>query len=147
MLSNNSAGDAMVVELQPGRELFGTMGNFVACTNNITIERSFNVTANLYGTVTPIVFKNTSDVPALLLLKGNGGMSRLEVAEGDKLFVDQTSWVSSEKEPVARRVGSKSGIKSFLFGGEGFVFAFEGPQVVHVQTVVKPPGRSYVQRS
>lgn len=138
VLSNNGSGDAVVVELPPGATLHGTYGGFVACSENIAISRSMDLTANVLGAVSPMTFTNTSLVPGILLIKASGGMSKLQLPAGEKLLVDQTSYVLSEQPPVAQRVGGRSAVQSFLFGGEGFVFAFTGPQTVHVQTVVRP---------
>ncbi|ABM80446.1 TIGR00266 family protein [Hyperthermus butylicus] len=67
-----------------------------------------------------------------------GGIERVEVGPGERLVIDNYHFVAmpADTRYTVRKFG---GLKTFLFGGEGFVIEVTGPATVYVQTRILPP--------
>lgn len=74
----------------------------------------------------------------LLWVSSYGAIRRVEVGPGERLVVDNYHFVAM---PAATNYTVKKfgGLKTFLFGGEGFVIEVRGPTIVYVQTRILPP--------
>ncbi len=74
----------------------------------------------------------------LLWVSSYGAIRRVEVGSGEKLIVDNYHFVAmpADTNYVVKKFG---GLKTFLFGGEGFVIEVRGPATIYVQTRILPP--------
>jgi uncharacterized protein (AIM24 family) len=131
-------GDCFVVRLPPKGRLMGMRAGFVGSTTNVEIEMNYRPAGGwMMGfrpVQAPIYYKNTSDQDeALVLIKAVGAVKPIDVAEGKTLLVDEGALLTAEQDPGVQRLGK--GASGLLAGGEGYVFAFKGPQRVHVQTI------------
>ena len=67
-----------------------------------------------------------------------GGIEELELKPGERVIIDNFHFVAMD-DGMNWNVRKFGGIKSFLFGGEGFVVEVEGPGRVYIQTRSLPP--------
>ena len=67
-----------------------------------------------------------------------GAIERVEVPAGETMVVDNYHLVAMPAD-VDYSVRKFGGLKSFLFGGEGFVLEIHGPATLLVQTRILPP--------
>lgn len=80
-----------------------------------------------------LLTKISSQVPAMFFAGGHGDIIRHEVREGETIFVDNgLFFAASSKTNIGITI--LGDIKTFCFGGEGFVMKFVGPCVVYTQT-------------
>ncbi len=81
----------------------------------------------------------------IVWLSSYGGIEAVEVAAGERLIVDNYHLVAlpADARFEIRKFG---GLKTFLFGGEGFVVEVEGPAKIYIQTRILPPLARLVAR-
>ena len=74
----------------------------------------------------------------LVWVNSYGAMEVVEVPAGERLVVDNYHLVAmpADAEFTIRKFGR---LKTFLFGGEGFVVEVRGPARIYVQTRILPP--------
>lgn len=129
-------GDVLALEVKPGQTIYGVQHGFLASTVNIDTELNLNLGTHLTATARPVAYRNNSSVSGMLFIKAFGGVVVHDVPAGKTLLVDQGGYLLSHQQPAVRMSG---GLKTFVLGGEGFLYEFQGPQQVHVQTVEHVP--------
>jgi len=67
-----------------------------------------------------------------------GAIERVEVPAGERMVVDNYHLVAMPAD-TSYSIRKFGGLKSFLFGGEGFVVEVDGPATLLVQTRILPP--------
>jgi uncharacterized protein (TIGR00266 family) len=81
----------------------------------------------------------------LVWVNSYGSIERVEVPPGERLIIDNYHLVAMPADArfTIRKFG---GLKTFLFGGEGFVVEVEGPTTVYLQTRILPPLAALISR-
>jgi len=67
-----------------------------------------------------------------------GALEEITVPSGDKVIIDNMHFVAMPAN-VDYKIRKIGGLKTFFFGGEGFVVEVRGPAKVLVQTRILPP--------
>lgn len=130
-------GDIVELRLAPGEALKLTRGAFLAGTPNVEVTGTLNMRGLLgvgqqEGVVISLV-KAPADRGAVVLATGFGSVTRHEVAAGRSLVVNNERFFACDSR-VSYTISKMGNVKSFLFGGEGFVMRFTGPCVVWTQS-------------
>jgi len=127
-------GDMLGVRIKPGEKF--TMGtrNFVAATENLklNIKSRFR---NIFGggniAINEII--NQSDSDGMVWLSAFGGIEHLHIPSNTSIKVDHGLFVVAKSE-YNYTLTTIGGLKSFVFGGEGFAMQFDGPCDIYIQS-------------
>ena len=76
---------------------------------------------------------NESDSDGMVWLAAFGGIEHLHIPAGTSIKVDHGLFVVARSE-FNYTVSSIGGLKSFIFGGEGFAMHFHGPCDIYIQS-------------
>lgn len=128
-------GDIDAIELH-GEEWIIQDTSYLAHSGDIDVSAKFT---GLRGLIAEgELFWLKANGHGILWVSSYGAIRRLEVGPGEKIIVDNYHFVAM---PAATDYNVKKfgGLKTFLFGGEGFVIEVHGPTILYVQTRILPP--------
>jgi uncharacterized protein (TIGR00266 family) len=128
-------GDIEAVELD-GREWVVQDTSYLAHYGDVEVSAKFRGLRGLLAEG-ELFWLHVSGV-GTVWLSSYGAIEKVEVGAGERLVVDNYHLVAmpADTDYSIRKFG---GLKSFLFGGEGFVVEINGPTTVLVQTRILPP--------
>jgi len=128
-------GDIYGVELRSDRWLVQDT-SYLAHAGNIEIDTKYQGFRGLLAEGE--LFWLKAEGRGVLWVSSYGAIEEVEVPPGETLIVDNYHLVAMpyDTDYTISKVG---GLKTFLFGGEGFVVEIRGPARVLVQTRILPP--------
>jgi uncharacterized protein (TIGR00266 family) len=127
-------GDMLGVRIKPGNKF--TMGtrNFVAATENLKLNVKTRF-RNIFGggniAINEII--NDSDSDGMVWLSAFGGIEHLHIPSDTSIKVDHGLFVVANSD-YNYTITTIGGLKSFVFGGEGFAMHFVGPCDIYIQS-------------
>jgi uncharacterized protein (TIGR00266 family) len=127
-------GDMLGVRIKPGERFTMSTYNFVAATNNLKLNvktrfRNFFGGGDIF--INEII--NESDSDGMVWLAAFGGIEHLHIPSNTSIKVDHGLFVVAKSE-FNYQVTGIGGLKSFIFGGEGFAMHFHGPCDIYIQS-------------
>ena len=132
-------GDIIGVRIKSGEKMTLSSMSFVAATTNIELNvktRFRNILGgdNIFISEASIVKSGPgSDCDGMIWLAAFGGIEHLTVPDGVSMKVDHGLFVVAKSE-YNYKITSIGGLKSFMFGGEGFAMHFFGPCDIYIQS-------------
>lgn len=128
-------GQILEFDLKEGESIIAQKRSFLCSEKTVDIKMQFRkkLGAGFFGGEGFIMQKITG--PGKVYLEVDGNVIKKELAEGDKLKVDN-GYVAAMTENVKLNIETVKGVKNILFGGEGlFITTLEGPGTVYLQTM------------
>ena len=133
-LAPGTPGDIGCFNVEPGRDLFIQSGSFLACTENVQTDSSFQGFKGMFsGESLFFIRAFTEDNPGRVYYNSYGAIREMMVKHGEELVVD-TGHLVAFTEEVDYSIGKIGGIRSMIAGGEGLVMKFKGNGHVWIQT-------------
>ena len=136
-LSPTLPGDVVSFDLAAGQALKLSRGAFLVGSPGVRVTGAFNWRGLLGVGQQEGAFLSKvqapDDAPAHVVASGFGIVERHDVPEGASFIVNNERFFACDAG-VQYELSSIGGVKSFLFGGEGFVMKFRGPCVVWTQS-------------
>ena len=134
MLAPPSPGDIIAREVRPGEEFFVQSGAFLASSEGLQLDSSFQGFRALFsGEGFFFLRARARDFPETLFFDSYGAVREIPVRPGGEVVVDNGHLVAFT-DGVDYSVGRVGGIRSMLAGGEGLVIKLRGSGSVWVQT-------------
>ncbi len=139
-------GQILEFDLKEGESIVAQKRAFLCSEKTVDIKMQFRkkLGAGFFGGEGFIMQKITG--PGKVYLEIDGSVIKRELAEGEKLKVDN-GYVAAMSQDVKLDIETVKGVKNILFGGEGlFVTTVKGPGTVYLQTmpVSKLAGLLYI---
>ena len=128
-------GQILEFDLKEGESIIAQKRAFLCSEKTVDIKMQFRkkLGAGFFGGEGFIMQKITG--PGKVYLEIDGSVIKRELAEGEKLKVDN-GYVAAMTEDVKLDIETVKGVKNILFGGEGlFVTTVKGPGTVYLQTM------------
>lgn len=122
-------------DLKEGESIVAQKRAFLCSEKTVDIKMQFRkkLGAGFFGGEGFIMQKITG--PGKVYLEIDGSVIKRELAEGEKLKVDN-GYVAAMTQDVKLDIETVKGVKNILFGGEGlFVTTVKGPGTVYLQTM------------
>ena len=127
-------GDIIGVRIRPNEKFTMSSYNFVAATNNLKLNVKSRF-RNIFGGgnifINEVINQSNSD--GIVWLAAFGGIEHLHIPADSSLKVDHGLFVVARSE-FNYDITTIGGLKSFVFGGEGFAMHFDGPCDIYVQS-------------
>ncbi|MEB3859626.1 MAG: TIGR00266 family protein, partial [Desulfurococcales archaeon] len=128
-LAPGIAGDVRVIDLEG--TLYVQDSSYVAHTGSVEVSVGWR---GLRGLVSEgELFWLKLEGRGRVVVNAYGAMEELSLGPGERVTVDNMHFVAMDGS-VGWRIRKFGGLKSFIFGGEGFVIDVTGPGRVWVQT-------------
>lgn len=128
-------GQILEFDLKEGESIIAQKRSFLCSEKTVDIKMQFRkkIGAGFFGGEGFIMQKITG--PGKVYLEIDGNVIKKELAEGEKLKVDN-GYVAAMTENVKLDIETVKGVKNILFGGEGlFITTLKGPGTVYLQTM------------
>lgn len=128
-------GQILEFDLKEGESIVAQKRAFLCSEKTVDIKMQFRkkLGAGFFGGEGFIMQKITG--PGKVYLEIDGSVIKRELAEGEKLKVDN-GYVAAMTQDVKLDIETVKGVKNILFGGEGlFVTTVKGPGTVYLQTM------------
>lgn len=128
-------GQILEFDLKEGESIIAQKRAFLCSEKTVDIKMQFRkkLGAGFFGGEGFIMQKITG--PGKVYLEIDGSVIKRELAEGEKLKVDN-GYVAAMSQDVKLDIETVKGVKNILFGGEGlFVTTVKGPGTVYLQTM------------
>jgi len=127
-------GDITTFDLAPGRNLMMQGGAFMACSPNVETDTKFQGAKALFSREGAFFLRAFSQGgPGQVFYTSYGAVKELEVTPDAPIIVDNGHLVAFT-EGVSYGVAPSGGLKTTMFGGEGFVLRLTGAGKVWIQT-------------
>lgn len=133
--SSSFPGQILEFDLKEGESIIAQKRAFLCSEKTVDIKMQFRkkLGAGFFGGEGFIMQKITG--PGKVYLEIDGSVIKRELAEGEKLKVDN-GYVAAMTQDVKLDIETVKGVKNILFGGEGlFVTTLKGPGTVYLQTM------------
>lgn len=133
--SSSFPGQILEFDLKEGESIVAQKRAFLCSEKTVDIKMQFRkkLGAGFFGGEGFIMQKITG--PGKVYLEIDGSVIKRELAEGEKLKVDN-GYVAAMTQDVKLDIETVKGVKNVLFGGEGlFVTTLKGPGTVYLQTM------------
>ena len=127
-------GDIVGVRILPGESYTMNNNNFVAATTNIKLKVKSRF-RNIFGGGNIFIneAKNDTDSDGMVWVAAFGAIEHLHIPESVGIKIDHGLFVIANSN-YNYSLSSIGGLKSFIFGGEGFTMHFVGPCDVYIQS-------------
>lgn len=128
-------GQILEFDLKEGESIIAQKRSFLCSEKSVDIKMQFRkkLGAGFFGGEGFIMQKITG--PGKVYLEIDGNVIKKELAEGEKLKVDN-GYVAAMTQDVKLDIETVKGVKNILFGGEGlFITTLQGPGTVYLQTM------------
>lgn len=128
-------GQILEFDLKEGESIIAQKRSFLCSEKTVDIKMQFRkkLGAGFFGGEGFIMQKITG--PGKVYLEIDGNVIKKELAEGEKLKVDN-GYVAAMTQDVKLDIETVKGVKNILFGGEGlFITTLQGPGTVYLQTM------------
>lgn len=128
-------GQILEFDLKEGESIIAQKRSFLCSEKTVDIKMQFRkkLGAGFFGGEGFIMQKITG--PGKVYLEIDGNVIKKELAEGEKLKVDN-GYVAAMTQDVKLDIEIVKGVKNILFGGEGlFITTLQGPGTVYLQTM------------
>ncbi|MBO5478293.1 MAG: TIGR00266 family protein [Clostridia bacterium] len=128
-------GQILEFDLKEGESIIAQKRSFLCSEKTVDIRMQFRkkLGAGFFGGEGFIMQKITG--PGKVYLEIDGNVIKRELAEGEKLKVDN-GYVAAMTQNVKLDIETVKGVKNILFGGEGlFITTLQGPGTVYLQTM------------
>ena len=133
-MAPSAPGDIETFDLIPGQAFYMQGGSFMASTINVDISTKFQGMKSLFsGEGAFFLRAEAADVPGKVFYTSFGAMKEIKVTPDTPIKID-TGHVVAFTEGLDYNRTKIKGVKSFLFGGEGFTLDFHGSGSVWIQT-------------
>lgn len=132
LLAPTGSGDIMKVDIDGSKQYRISNGNFLACTDGITLEAKAKV-KGIFGSGEGLFGLRTKG-SGTLFVNACGSIHKIVLKEGQQYIIDSTHLVLWENDMEFSTELAGGGLASSLFSGEGFVAKFTGPGVIWIQT-------------
>ena len=117
----STPGDIGFFDVEPDRDLYIQSGSFLACTDNVHTDASFQGFKGMFsGENLFFIRAYANDHPGQVYYNSYGAIRRMVVQPGLELVVD-TGHLVAFTEEVDYSIGKVGGIRSMIAGGEGLV--------------------------
>lgn len=128
------SGDIIGLRIKPNEKYSMNSYNFVAATNNIKLNINSRL-RNIFGGGNIFIteVENTSDSDGMVWIAAFGGIEHIHIPANLSLKVDHGLFVIAQSE-YQYEITTIGGLKSFIFGGEGFAMHFHGPCDIYIQS-------------
>ena len=120
------------MELDGSKQYRISNGNFLACTEGITLEAKAKV-KGIFGSGEGIFGLRTVG-KGTLFVNSCGSIHKINLNIGEEYIVDSTHLVLWENEMEFSTELAGGGLASSFLSGEGFVARFRGPGQIWIQT-------------
>ncbi|MEG2193636.1 MAG: TIGR00266 family protein [Terrisporobacter sp.] len=132
LLAPTMSGDIEKVELDGRHQYRISNGNFLACSEGITLETKAKI-KGIFGSGEGIFGLRTAGA-GTLFVNSCGSIHKINLGVGEEYIVDSTHLVLWENDMDFSTELAGGGIGKSLFSGEGFVARFRGPGQIWIQT-------------
>ena len=132
LLAPTGSGDITKVELDGSKQYRISNGNFLACTEGITLEAKAKV-KGIFGSGEGIFGLRTVGA-GTLFVNSCGSIHKINLNIGEEYIVDSSHLVLWENEMEFSTELAGGGLASSFLSGEGFVARFRGPGQIWIQT-------------
>lgn len=132
LLAPTYSGDIMKVDLDGTKQYRISNGNFLACTEGITLETKAKV-KGIFGSGEGLFGLRAKGV-GTLFVNSCGSIYEIVLKEGQQYIVDSSHLVLWDNDMDFSTELAGKGLASSFFSGEGFVAKFTGPGVIWIQT-------------
>ncbi|AAL80276.1 TIGR00266 family protein [Pyrococcus furiosus DSM 3638] len=119
-----------IIGLEVNGKLYAQSGAFIAASEDIDIDVKLGGIKTVIGREGLFLLELRGR--GIAFLSSYGGIQKISL-RGESLIVD-TSHLVAFTEGIDFTIKTIGGLKSTLFGGEGFVFEFRGTGDVYIQT-------------
>lgn len=129
-------GDMIAVRIKPGEKFTLSSMSFIAATENIELNTKTRF-RNIFGGdnifISEASVKKDINSDGMVWLAAFGGIEHLTIPAGISMKIDHGLFVVAKSE-YNYEITTIGGLKSFIFGGEGFAMHFYGPSDIYVQS-------------
>ncbi|SCH05500.1 MULTISPECIES: TIGR00266 family protein [unclassified Romboutsia] len=132
LLAPTMSGDITKVELDGSKQYRISNGNFLACTEGITLETKAKV-KGIFGSGEGIFGLRTVG-SGTLFVNSCGSIYEINLGIGEEYIVDSSHLVLWENDMEFSTELAGGGLASSFLSGEGFVAKFRGPGKIWIQT-------------
>ena len=132
LLAPTYSGDIMKVDLDGSKEYRISNGNFLACTDGITLETKAKV-KGIFGSGEGLFGLRAKGV-GTLFVNSCGSIHEINLEYGQQYVVDSSHLVLWDNNMDFSTELAGRGLASSFFSGEGFVAKFTGPGTIWIQT-------------
>ena len=133
-MAPSAPGDVSTFDLTPGEGLYMQAGAFMACSPNVEYDTKFQGAKALLSREGGFFLRAFSQGgPGQVFYSSYGAVKELEVTPDAPIIVDNGHLVAFT-EGVSYGVAPSGGLKTTMFGGEGFVLRLTGAGKVWIQT-------------
>ena len=133
-LAPSTPGDIRSFHLPQGSNMFIQNGAFLACSQNVQTDASFQGFRGFFGGEGLFFIRAFSENgDGTVFYNAYGAIKRTRVTPGTELVVD-TGHLVAFSDDVEYSIGKVGGIRSLVAGGEGLVMKFRGNGDVWIQT-------------
>ena len=141
-LAPEQMGDIRALEIGPSNRLLIATGAFLACTSGVQLSAVY---AGVKGLMTTRgLFLMQTEGVGQLFLASFGAFIQRELAEGERLVLDNRYLVAFSTGMRCEMVKVAGTLRHSFLSGEGLVNRFTGPGTVLFQTRARP-GRGFLR--
>ncbi|WP_048191607.1 TIGR00266 family protein [Pyrolobus fumarii] len=128
-------GDIATIDMQGGGSWIVQDTSYLAHSGDINVDVAWRGLRGLIAEGEIVWLK--LEGRGLAWISSYGAIDKIDVPPGEKVVIDNFHFVamSADAKWSVRKFGD---LKSFIFGGEGFVIEIEGPATVYVQSRMLP---------
>lgn len=132
LLAPTASGDITSVELDGSKSFRISNGNFLACTDSITLETKARV-KGIFGSGEGLFGLRTKG-RGTLFVNSCGSIYKIDLKEGQEYIIDSSHLVLWDNDMQYSTELAAKGLASSFFSGEGLVARFRGPGEIWIQT-------------
>ena len=133
-LAPPSPGDIGSFDLSPGQNLFIQSSSFLACTENVETDASFQGFRGFFSGESLFFIRAYAESGMGAVYYNSYGAIKQVAVEPDRELVVDTGHLVAFSDDVEYSIGKVGGIGSLIAGGEGLVMRFRGSGHVWVQS-------------
>ena len=126
-------GGINYVAVKPNKPIFIQSGSYLASSEDVLLETSFEGVKGILSGESLFFIKLSGTKEGKAWFFGMGSVKIIELQAGETLQIDSGCLVGYE-HTLKYTIGQVGGLKSFVFGGEGFVMNFSGHGKIWIQT-------------
>lgn len=132
LLAPTASGDITKIYLDGSKSLRISNGNFLACTEGISLETKARV-KGIFGSGEGLFGLRTKG-SGTLFVNSCGSIHKINLNYGQEYIVDSSHLVLWDNDMEYSTELAAKGLASSFFSGEGFVARFKGPGEIWIQT-------------
>jgi uncharacterized protein (TIGR00266 family) len=132
---NTLPGNIIPISVKPGQKISLATFSLICFTPNIYLETRKRAKGIFLGDkafLTDVCVDINEKKNGIAWVSSYGGYKKISIKQGETFAVDNGIFVAADSN-TRYTIGKVGNIKSFFFGGEGFVMNFKGPSELYIQ--------------